>query len=434
MTNKRLKVTIPLKDVTTTKRRMLQWAHQRNILLFLDSNFYTHTLGKYECLLATDAQNQIVNDDANLSAAKSFYSTKKDWLFGHINYDFKNTLELLTSARPKLIDFPETHFFCPKIVCYIPRDQSILIIEALAPEDPSAIWQEINTQIITETDVTNQHIHFEKRINKETYLDNIKALKKHILDGDCYEINFCNEAYNLNASINPLATFNALNKHSPNPFAAFYKLNEQYLICASPERYLYKCGNKIWAQPIKGTAAKLTSVQDDEIQKATLKSSRKERAENVMIVDLMRNDLARFCKVDTVQVKELLGLYSFPQVHQLISTICGDLATDKDLFDAIRLSFPMGSMTGAPKYIVMQLIEKYEHARRGLFSGTVGYISPDGDFDFNVVIRSLFYNQTTKYLSYQTGGAITADSIAEQEWEETCLKAEAIEKLFAKKI
>jgi para-aminobenzoate synthetase component 1 len=150
-----------------------------------------------------------------------------------------------------------------------------------------------------------------------------------------------------------------------------------------------------------------------------------------MIVDLVRNDLARCCELGSVTVDELFGIYSFPQVHQMISTVSGRLRDDMSFADALKYSFPMGSMTGAPKVKVMELIETYEAARRELFSGTLGYITPGGDFDFNVVIRSLFYNENSKRLSYQTGGAITYDSTAEQEWEEMRLKAWALERIFA---
>jgi len=141
----------------------------------------------------------------------------------------------------------------------------------------------------------------------------------------------------------------------------------------------------------------------------------------------MRSDLAKCCIPGSIQATELFGLYAFPQVHQMISTIEGRLRPDAGVADVLRSTFPMGSMTGAPKIKVMELIEKYEGSRRGIYSGTVGYINPDGDFDFNVVIRSLMYNQNTRYLAYQTGGAITYDSIPEQEWEEVHLKAKAME-------
>jgi para-aminobenzoate synthetase component I len=149
-----------------------------------------------------------------------------------------------------------------------------------------------------------------------------------------------------------------------------------------------------------------------------------------MVVDLMRNDLSKICRPGSVRVDELFGVYSFPQVHQLISTISGTLEKDTSFVNIIEATFPMGSMTGAPKQRVLQLIEQYEPTSRGIFSGAVGYITPVGDFDLNVVIRSLMYNETTKYLSYQVGSGITFYSDAAQEWEECLLKASAIKKVL----
>lgn len=419
----------PIQELENIKRRMLYWANQHNILLFLDSNNYTNAIGSYECLMAVGAHDMINNDDGAFTALKKHQMQQKDWLFGHIAYDFKNKLEQLQSNHSKKFHFAELSFFCPQIVCYIPRGSNKICIESITL-NPFDIWQEIQNQKIEIQDTHLNEIEFIKRSDKDDYIQIIEQLKKHLKDGDCYEINFCNEAYCHDAIINPLICFEQLNTHSKAPFAAYYKLDEQYLMCASPERYLRKEGNKIIAQPIKGTAARKDNIDEDEQQKQALFHSIKERAEHIMIVDLMRNDLARFCEIDSVNVDELLGIYSFPQVHQMISTISGQLHADFDLLDAVQYSFPMGSMTGAPKIMVMQLIEQYEKSRRELFSGCVGYISPDGDFDFNVVIRSLFYNATSQYLSYQTGGAITSDSIAEQEWEETCLKAKALENIF----
>ncbi|MBL7747847.1 MAG: chorismate-binding protein, partial [Chitinophagaceae bacterium] len=158
--------------------------------------------------------------------------------------------------------------------------------------------------------------------------------------------------------------------------------------------------------------------------------SAKDRSENVMVVDLVRNDLAKICTEGTVKVDELYGIYSFPQVHQMISTVSGELKQGISFADIIKATFPMGSMTGAPKKRVMELIEQYEQTRRGIFSGAVGYIAPNGDFDFNVVIRSIMYNAATRYLSYQAGSGITFYSDPEMEWEECLMKAAAIRKVL----
>ncbi|MEO5675183.1 MAG: anthranilate synthase component I family protein, partial [Chitinophagales bacterium] len=213
---------------------------------------------------------------------------------------------------------------------------------------------------------------------------------------------------------------------SPAPLACFLKHGEKFLLSASPERFLKKESRKIISQPMKGTISRSNHAESDEHAKELLGTDEKEKAENVMIVDLVRNDLARSAVAGSVSVEELFGIYSFPRVHQMISTVSATLRNDVHFTEAIRNAFPMGSMTGAPKVMAMQLIDKYEKVKRGLFSGSAGYITPGGDFDFNVVIRSLLYNRESRYLSFQTGSAITHDCNPEKEYEECLLKAQAI--------
>jgi para-aminobenzoate synthetase component 1 len=203
-------------------------------------------------------------------------------------------------------------------------------------------------------------------------------------------------------------------------------LNNQYIISASPERFLAKRGRQLISQPIKGTAKRSANLAEDEQLKLSLKNHPKEQQENVMIVDLVRNDLTRSAVAGTVKVEELFGIYSFEQVHQMISTVTCLKADDVSDVEAIRNTFPMGSMTGAPKVNAMRLMEKYERSKRGVYSGAVGYFSPDGDFDFNVIIRTILYNAATQYLSFQVGSAITHSADAENEYQECLLKAKAI--------
>jgi para-aminobenzoate synthetase component 1 len=270
-------------------------------------------------------------------------------------------------------------------------------------------------------------IQVKQRVSKQQYIDTIEQLKKHILRGDCYEINYCMEFFAENAVVDPLLIYQKLSSTSPNPFSALYKLDDKWLICASPERFLKKEGNKILSQPIKGTSSRfLKDDNKDKKSKEELFISEKDRSENVMVVDLVRNDLARVCKEGTVKVDELFGIYSFPQVHQMISTVSGELKDKISFTEIIKATFPMGSMTGAPKRKVLELIEKHESSRRGIFSGAVGYITPEGDFDFNVVIRSIMYNASEKYLSFMAGSGITFYSYAEKEYEECLLKAGAM--------
>lgn len=416
----------PPRELQDIKRRMLYWAARYNILLFLDSNSYPDTHGAFDCICAAGATDSFT---AGPDVLQQLAAQQQSWLFGHICYDFPNNQDRIPSLHQASLSFPELIFFKPEIVCYIRRDTHEVVIES-SSRTPECIWHEICSMRLPGS-ISLPEIRFKKRISQADYLDIIARLKKHIIDGDCYEINFCNEAFCDNAVIDPLPVFDQLNRLSPAPFAAYYRMEDHYLMCASPERYLRQEQQQLIAQPIKGTARRdILNPEQDALLKDALQQSIKERAENVMITDLMRNDLARCCETGSVAVEELFGIYSFPQVHQMISTITGTLRSDKDLADILQATFPMGSMTGAPKHMVMQLIEQYEQARRELFSGTVGYISPDGNFDFNVVIRSLFYNARNHYLSYQTGGAITYESDAAQEWEETLLKASAIEKVF----
>lgn len=406
---------------------MLDWANQFSILLFLDSNSYQQAYSKYECLLAVDALQTTQN---SLEDLLQLHDNEKDWFFGHICYDHKNELDpKLSSGHPAKHTFPSLRFFRPRIVCYIDAEKTTLTIETVG-NTPEEIYRDILNSKLSSTALPE--IRFAQKVDKQHYLNTIQKLRGHIAEGDCYEINYCTEGFCEAVDVDPLQVFKELNAASPAPFAAYYRHNNEYMMCASPERYLQRTGNKLISQPIKGTAKRSNDRVEDEQIKNELQHSIKERAENVMIVDLTRNDLSRVSDVGSVNVDELFGIYSYPQVHQMISTVSGKMRKGVPFTDAIRYSFPMGSMTGAPKIMVMQLIEEYEHSRRELFSGTVGYITPDGDFDLNVIIRSLFYNAGTSYLSYQTGGAITYDSIPEMEWEEMRLKARALEQIFTK--
>jgi para-aminobenzoate synthetase component 1 len=297
-------------------------------------------------------------------------------------------------------------------------------------DNPDTIFTEI-TQCNPEVRHTAVATKTVSAFTRDEYISAVKALQHHIHRGDCYEINFCLEYFSEEAAFDPFAGYQKLAAVSPNPFSAFYRVGDRYLLCASPERFLAKNGNRVFSQPIKGTSKRnIQNKEEDNRLKEALRYSQKEQSENVMVVDLVRNDLTRICKEASVKVDELYGVYSYPQVHQMISTISGELKENLPFSEIIRATFPMGSMTGAPKHRVMQLIEEYEPSARGIFSGAVGYFHPSGDFDFNVVIRSIMYNSSNQYLSYQVGSAITFYSSAEQEWEECLLKAQAIRKVL----
>jgi para-aminobenzoate synthetase component I len=240
-------------------------------------------------------------------------------------------------------------------------------------------------------------------------------------------MNYCIEFYG-EAKIDPADTFLLLNRNNPAPFSCFYRYNNKYLLSSSPERFLAKRGQTLVSQPIKGTIKRGCTPEEDQALKDQLFHDPKERSENVMIVDLVRNDLSRTARDGSVKVKELFGIYTYTYVHQMISTIESTLGENVHFTDAIRECFPMGSMTGAPKVRAMQIIEACEATRRGLYSGAVGYISPTRDFDFNVIIRSILYNGDDQYVSFMAGSAITAASDPEKEFSECLLKAASMAK------
>ncbi len=407
---------------------MLNWAKQFGTFCFLDNHHYQTKPHAVECLLAAGVRRSISLDAGTaLEQLQNFIDDKNSWLFGHLGYDLKNEIEKLSSANAEYIKFPDLFFFEPEVV--IKLSEKEIFIEA---KDPEAIFKTISEANIDEVIQSYENLlKIESRLSKSEYESTIKELQQHIVRGDCYEINFCQEFYATNAIVNPVDVYQKLSKVSPNPFSALYRMNDQWLICASPERYIKKTGSNILSQPIKGTSMRIRDNDEkDGISRLDLFNSAKDRSENVMVVDLVRNDLAKICEEGSVKVDELYGIYSFPQVHQMISTVSGTLKKGMSFSEIIRATFPMGSMTGAPKKRVMELIETYEQTKRGIFSGAVGYINPQGDFDFNVVIRSILYNAFAKYLSLPAGSGITFYSDPEKEWEECLMKAAAMKNVL----
>jgi para-aminobenzoate synthetase component 1 len=406
---------------------MLNWINRFSICCFLDNQNYSSSLHSFECLAAAGATSIFEPAENFFPALSAFVSARADWIFGHFNYDLKNKIEPdLFSCNIDVIQFPETFLFVPEVILQL--TQSSLTIGTNQGNAEEIFSEIINEEIKISAPQT---VSFEPRIHKEQYLEVVSKLKEHIRLGNCYVINYCQE-FSAKARINPTDAYNSLMALSPSPFSAYYRLFDRYLLCASPERYLRKQGNALISQPIKGTSRRdRTNSENDEMSKSELFYSEKERSENVMVVDLVRNDLSKVCEQGSVEVAELFGIYSYPTVHQMISTVKGKLLPEVNFADVLKATFPMGSMTGAPKKKVMELIEEYEQTKRGLYSGTLGYISPSGDFDFNVVIRSILYNERDETISYQVGSAITANSNATKEYEECLLKAQAIVKVFS---
>lgn len=432
-------------------QKSLQWAQDFKTFVYLNPNEiayphepFLHVLAVGEKRKISSIENVNIGKNTSFDKLYNFWKNKNSWLFGYFNYDLKNELEDVFSNNLDRLNFPEFYFFEPTYLFFFDNKGNLIFDKTTAENGLddntlSKLIEEIesteiksDSQLLVSPPTTKKKINC--RFSEEEYLQTVEKIKNHIVEGDVYELNLCIEFFIEKLELNPLEAYQELCKISKMPFSSFLKItiddSEKYAICASPERFLKKIGNKLISQPIKGTVKRGKTEEEDEALKNYLRTSEKERAENMMIVDLVRNDLARSAEIGSTHASEIFGIYSFQQVHQMISTVEATLAQDKTWADALKNAFPMGSMTGAPKIKATELIEKYEKTKRGLYSGSIGYITPRGDFDFNVVIRTLFYDTLSKYASFQVGGAITYDSDPQSEWEECLLKAKAIRSLF----
>ncbi|RZJ64611.1 MAG: aminodeoxychorismate synthase component I [Flavobacterium sp.] len=416
----RTSIAFAIENPTHFKKQLLSWAQQFREVVFLDSNDYDQVYSSYEAVLAVDVLTSVKTDYHNAFDDLQIYQqTTKDWIFGYLSYDLKNDTEDLSSSNFDGLAFPDLYFFQPKKIFLLKGNSVEVAYLNMCDDEISQDFKEIVSAKLQSQETANYDppkIH--QRISRERYLEKVGGMLHHIHKGDIYEANFCMEYYAENTSINPLETFEKLKAISEPPFAVFFKNYKHYLLSASPERYLRKQYDKIISQPIKGTARRSTDTIEDDAIKLSLSVNEKERSENIMIVDLVRNDLSRTAAKGSVEVEELCGAYTFKQVHHLISTVVSKVSDGATPVDIIRTTFPMGSMTGAPKISAMNIIEKLEETKRGLYSGAVGYFTPAGNFDFNVVIRSILYNEENKYVSFSVGSAITAEATSESEYEE----------------
>ena len=326
----------------------------------------------FSIMLALDKIDLIESNHNSFKKLKKFHIHKKDWMFGYLSYDLKNENTNLYSKNIDNISHSNLSFFVPKYL-FILKGDNLTIESYESKENLVEFYKKINNI----KPVKSEKVKYDllQRESKDIYLKKINMIKKHIQNGDIYEMNYCQEFFNENANCSPQDIYKRLNLLAQSPFSCFLNLRNINIMCASPERFLKKTGSNILSQPIKGTSRRSEDPKEDMFLFEKLSNSVKDKTENVMIVDLVRND------------------------------------------------FPMGSMTGAPKHSAMRIIEKFEATKRGLFSGSVGYIDPDGDFDFNVIIRSIIYDSAKKYLSVSVGGAITNKSIDIEEYQECLTKA-----------
>ncbi len=416
-----------ISNIEFFKKRLSSWAsvfEQSAVLQgTIDENKGMYL--KYDMLVGVDAIDELFSEKNSFDKLYNFHNNKQDWLFGFMSYDLKNEIEDLKSENLDFLNFPSLHFFQPKWVFEIIENQvKIHFPLDVERKEMQLLFKEI--MYFELEDNSNGEVIIEPRISKDEYIEGFEKLQQHIFRGDIYEVNYCQEFFAKNVVLNPISIYQKLYSLSKPPFAAYYRCQDKHLMCASPERFLKKDISKLISQPIKGTRKRSRQLEKDNYFKNELLNCPKEQSENVMIVDLVRNDLSKTAIPSSVKVHELFGIYSFLQVHQMISTIVSELAENTPWTEAIRHAFPMGSMTGAPKISAMKLIEKIEVFKRGLYSGSVGFITPNSNFDFNVVIRSILYNSTNQYASLPVGSAITANANPKDEYDECFLKAKAM--------
>ena len=427
---KRFSKQFEIENIDEFKQKVLQFSQQFREVIYLESNNYKDKYSTFDAVFAFDAFTSLQTDAFNgFEKLKEYQTDSNDWLFGYLTYDLKNDVEDISSSNFDGLKFPELFFFQPKKIITIKDNYVEFNYLNLCNDELDSDFKEIN-EITLSDDLSNNQIQIKERISKESYLSKVEKVKEHIQRGDIYEANFCMEFFAEDVTINPTEIFEKLNAISNPPFASFLKNNQHFMMSASPERYIKKVGAKVVSQPIKGTAKRGETEEQDLLNIENLRTNPKERSENIMIVDLVRNDLSKTATKGSVEVEELCQIYTFEQVHQMISTIISEVPEKINPIDVLRTTFPMGSMTGAPKLSAMQIIEKLEETKRGLYSGAVGYFTPNNDFDFNVVIRSILYNKLNKYVSFSVGSAITSEAIPEDEYQECLLKAKAMKKVL----
>lgn len=425
--------TIAPETLESIKSNILDYCSRFEHSAYYDSNGFQYGLGhrekysEFELVAAAKAINILSNSPTILTDVDRFMAQTPDWLFGYLSYELKNRIHSIESSNSNSTSFKDYSFFQPETVFTI-KGETLTVYSILDSAAIKRLMRELLTTKPNDNQTKISDINLTPTICKEEYIKKVNEIKENIHFGNIYEINFCQEFSATVSNLNPKELFAQLKKTSPTPFSAWLRDNDQYLLCASPERYIKKTGSLLFSQPIKGTCPRGKDETEDKQNLETLLHSEKEISENVMIVDLVRNDLSRIAAKGSVSVEECCAPYAFPQVYQLISTVTCQLRPEIQLSDIIKATFPMGSMTGAPKLRAMQLADSFETFQRGVYSGAVGYITPVGDFDFNVVIRSFVYSEASGHLSYAVGGAITMLSEAEAEYSECLVKARAMNK------
>ncbi|MFW1678199.1 aminodeoxychorismate synthase component I [Pontibacter sp. JAM-7] len=340
-------------------------------------------------------------------------------LMGHFNYDLGRRLEALPNRASQSHSLPDLQLglYLWAVVVDHQRQQTTLVA---APSVPSSQLDDIEQQLLTEASGKTAPFRLQRRfsanINETEYHQKLSQIDRYIHAGDCYQVNFA-QRFDSEYRGDPWHAYRQLREVAPTPYAAFIDTAEGAILSLSPEQFLEVRQGQVKTRPIKGTRPRAADAVADQALKAELQASTKDRAENLMIVDLLRNDLSRVCQHNSVKVPELFKVESYANVHHLVSTITGQLPENASPVDLLEHCFPGGSITGAPKIRAMEIIEELEPHRRSIYCGSIGYISLCGRMDTSITIRTVLCEQQKVYC--WAGGGIVADSITEMEYQET---------------
>lgn len=342
------------------------------------------------------------------------------WM-GYLPYEFRHEhFGIPTANQPAKAWFG--WYDWAVIVDHALQQSHLLFTDTCPPKTRRTVLTYLKSPPSANNKTLSATVHFQPDVNRECYLEAIHIIQEHLLAGDCYQVNL-SQRFSALFSGDPAEVYQILRKVVPSPYSAFIDTGDLEILSISPERFIGLNGERVITQPIKGTITRLQDPTADERQKSALQNSDKNRAENVMIVDLLRNDLSQHCVPGSVKASRLFEVQSFANVHHLVSTIEGILPRETDPVTFLLDCFPGGSITGAPKKRAMEIIDRLETHRRGPYCGSIGYLTHGRRFDFNIAIRTLV-KQNQQLLAW-AGGGIVVDSTAENEYQETLDKISA---------
>ncbi|GCD77049.1 para-aminobenzoate synthase [Thermaurantimonas aggregans] len=418
------RITLPIAHVSARDfyTKLVRWGFEYPECFVFDSGGYTSDrFYRYDWLIMVDAVHRLSwSEVAHIQP-----SQVADWMGFLLPYDFKQTLLGHLNSGKVFFEISDGIFFIPRWVFYSKNGK---VFAELREPDVHKL-----PQILAFID--NQPDHVPEQANlpayrahtgKEEYLAAFEKVVNHLLRGDIYEMNYC-VYYSSRKPIDDIpGVWLKISSQKGAPMSGLFKFGSTCVLSQSPERFFTLRSSTIYSQPIKGTIRRgLDTASDDSLKKKLFEST-KERAENVMIVDLVRNDISRISEPGSICVEELFGIHTFAKVHQMISTISGKLSENVTLEQIFKALFPMGSMTGAPKLSAMNIIRQVESHDRGIYSGTAGYIDPKGDMDCNVIIRSIVTDLATGISYIGVGSAVTVYANAEDEYQECLLKLTSV--------